>query len=594
MKTVKYLLVFFFLAFLPIFAQDQTNPEITVEELYAHIKYLASEECEGRKPGTDGGILASDYIKSQLKLSNLIFPYENGFQNFDISTSVELGEKNSFLFNEKSCTLNEDFIPLTISESGVYEFDIAFVGYGFDFQNDTMVWNDYNEIDVSGRWAIIFLGSPEYKSKNDPFQNYSGIRKKIMVAKDHGATGVIFISGKKYNPNDELTSLSFGKKESTTGLPVIHVKREVADLILADLRTNIDILEEEINNTMVPSSFTYEQKVKAEIDLVRVKSQARNVVALLEGNDPMLKNEYIVIGAHYDHLGWGGEGSGSRKPDTNAIHYGADDNASGVAATIELIEKFSSKKENKRSLLFIAFDGEEMGLLGSKYFINNSLVELDKVKFMFNLDMVGRLNPDTKGITIGGTGTAYGLEELLKEVAKGTELNIKFSPEGFGPSDHASFYTNNIPVLFFFTGVTLDYHTPADSPEKINQDGHKEVTEFVYSVLLKICNTDEEIQFIEAGSNQSQDTKRSFKVTLGIMPDIAGGNIKGLKVDGITRGKPADVAGILKGDIITAIDGKPVNDIYEYMNRLSDFEPGDQITVEVLRNNEKIVLIVML
>ncbi|MBN1638630.1 MAG: M20/M25/M40 family metallo-hydrolase [Ignavibacteriales bacterium] len=593
MKIIKFFIILLFVTFYSIIAQDQTNPEITVEELYAHIKYLASEECEGRKPGTEGGKLASDYIKSQLEISNLIFPYDNGFQNFEIFTSVEASEQNLLSINNKSFSIGLDYNPLSISESGFYDYPVAFLGYGFDFQNDTMFWNDYSDIDISGHWAMIFLGSPA-NQRNDPFKNYTSIRKKIMVAKDHGAAGVLFVSGKNYNPNDELTSLSFGKRESSTGLPVIHIKREVADYIFTDIRTNISILEDEINRTMTPSSFIYEQKVKAEIDLIRVEAQAKNIVALLEGNDPVLKNEYIVIGAHYDHLGWGGEGSGSRRPDTNAIHFGADDNASGVSSIIEIIEKFANTRQNKRSIIFISFDGEEMGLLGSKYFVNNPLFDLDKIKFMFNLDMVGCLDPETKGLTIGGTGTAIGLEGMIKEVAAGTDLNLKFSPEGFGPSDHASFYTNNIPVLFFFTGITLDYHTPEDTPNKINQLGHKEVSDFVYNLLEKFCNIDSEILFTESGKEKAEDSQKSYKVTLGIMPDIAGANIKGLKVDGVKKGKPADVAGIQKGDIIVAMNGKPVNDIYEYMNRLSDFEVGQQIIVEVIRNDEKIVLIVIL
>lgn len=594
MKTFKYLLTIFIIAFFSINAQDQTNPEITVEELYAHIKYLASDECEGRKPTTDGSKLAGEYIKSQLEFSNLVYPYENGLQNFEIITSVEAGENNLLSTGDKIFSIGYDYNPLAISESGVFEYPIAFVGYGFDFKNDTMIWNDYKDIDVSGHWAMIFLGSPN-NQRNDPFKNYTSIRKKVIVAKDHGAAGVIFVSGKDYSPNDELTTLSFGKRESTAGLPVIHIRRRVADYIFKDIRTNINLLEDEITRTMTSNSFLLDKKVKVEIDLIRVKSQARNIVALLEGNDPVLKNEYIVIGAHYDHLGWGGKETSSRRPDLNAIHYGADDNASGVASIIEIIEKFAYTKENKRTIIFIAFDGEEMGLLGSKYFVDNSFIDLNKIKFMFNLDMVGRLNNETKGLTIGGTGTVKGLEDLLKETTQGTSLQLKFSSEGLGPSDHASFYTSNIPVLFFFTGITAEYHTPDDIPETINQEGHKEVTDLVYKILLSICNYDDEIVFTESGPKVQQSDEKKFKVTLGIMPDIAGGNnIKGLKVDGVTKGKPADIAGIQKGDIIIGIEGKPVNDIYDYMSRLSDYEIGQQITVEILRNDERIVLIVML
>jgi Zn-dependent M28 family amino/carboxypeptidase len=314
---------------------------------------------------------------------------------------------------------------------------------------------------------------------------------------------------------------------------------------------------------------------------------------MIEGNDPQLKNEYVLIGAHYDHLGYGGPGSGSRTPDTIAVHNGADDNASGTTAAIEIFERLANHKEElNRSVIFMAFSAEEMGLIGSKYFTNNPLVELNKIKFMINLDMVGRLNPEEKDLTIGGVGTALGLEDMIKTYADFTDLKVKTSKEGYGPSDHASFYAKDIPVMFVFTGIHEDYHTPADDPNTINYEGEKQVADFVYNIALEIINLPEALAYQEAGPKQSMSSGRRFKVTLGIMPDVAGGNGDGVTADAVIEGRPAYFAGMQKGDRIVALDGKEVKDIYDYMNRLSSFKPGQRINVDVMRGDKKVILIV--
>jgi Zn-dependent M28 family amino/carboxypeptidase len=323
-----------------------------------------------------------------------------------------------------------------------------------------------------------------------------------------------------------------------------------------------------------------------------LQKKTQNVEFMIEGSDPILKGEYIVIGAHYDHLGYGGSGSGSRRPDTNAIHYGADDNASGVSSVLEIAEKlYAYKSALKRSVLVYLFGAEEMGLLGSKHLVNNPNIELSKMKHMINLDMVGRLGED-KGLTVGGTGTAAGIEDILNKLSEGHNLNIKTSPEGYGPSDHASFYSKDVPVLFFFTGIHEDYHTPADVPGKINYEGMKSINNMVYDLVVELANLDEALAYQEAGPKTRETSRRKFKVTLGIMPDVSGSGVKGLTADAVMEGRPADLAGMKKGDVIVAMEGKPVNDIYEYMSRLSEFKPGQRISVDVMRDGEKVVLIV--
>ena len=570
------------------------NREITLDELKGHIYYLASDSLQGRKPGTDGGKKAAVYILKQLSEKNVQLPGENGFQYFDVVKSVEAGESNHLIVNDFEGEPGRDYTPLAFSENELVKTKAAFAGYGFDFDADSIAWHDYNDMDVTGRWVLVLLGDPEMDNPKSLFANYSSMRQKVMIARDHGAAGVLFVAGEEFDSKDELVDLSFDQSESTAGLPVLHIKRTVADLLLKESGTTVTGLEKQLNENRKPNSFLIDQIVDAETDVRKKYAKTQNIVAFLEGNDPRLKQEVIVIGAHYDHLGMGGPGTGSRRPDTTAIHNGADDNASGVAALVEVFEKLAARqKELKRSVLVIAFGAEEMGRLGSDFFVDNPLVDLKKTDVMINLDMIGRLNAK-RTLNVSGTGTAEGLEETLKKYGEKGSFELNISPEGFGPSDHASFYVEDIPVLMLFTGVHDDYHTPDDDAGLINYDGLKDVSDLVYDLVFDIANRENRLVFQEAGPKSQPSLRRRFRVTLGIMPDHAAADVKGLRAGGVIKGRPADRAGMKKGDVIVALEGKPVTNIYDYMYRLAEFKNGQVISVEVLRNGEKLILIVEL
>jgi hypothetical protein len=316
----------------------------------------------------------------------------------------------------------------------------------------------------------------------------------------------------------------------------------------------------------------------------------------LEGSDPVLKDQYLVIGAHYDHLGFGGPGSGSRMPDTNAVHNGADDNASGTAMVMALASSLSAQRTSlKRSVLFIAFSSEEIGLLGSKYFIDHPLVDLKKISAMFNFDMVGRFDREKNSISVSGTGTSAEADSLLLGLEKGLPFTVVHAPDGYGPSDHASFYASNIPVFYFNTGVHSDYHTPFDDADKLDYDNEKSVGDFAVSIIRVVDNYPVQLTFKESGKKeQTGRSGRRLKVTLGIMPDFAGTEKKGLRIDGVTKDGPADRGGMKKGDIITGINGMPVGNIYEYMSRLQKLKHGMTVNVEVIRNGRNEVLLIQL
>ena len=324
---------------------------------------------------------------------------------------------------------------------------------------------------------------------------------------------------------------------------------------------------------------------------------AHNIIAVLPGKDKRLKNEYIVIGSHYDHLGMGGKGSGSRRPDTLAIHPGADDNASGDAVVLELARHFK-KAGSPRSIVFAFFGAEEQGIVGSKSFVEwmkrpdgrriNLPTDIKGIVAMVNLDMVGRMRDNA--LSVSGTGTSSEFDTMAGKAAEQTDLHITCTPDGYGPSDQASFLAADIPVLYLTTGGHMEYHTPEDVPSTLNYDGMQQALDFAKELVARLASMPKAPDFINVPSSNTK-THAAFKVTLGLMPDVTGASgVPGVRADIVVAGKPAHAAGMKSGDIIQEIDGKPVNDIQEYMQRLSELQAGTTIPVKVLRGEETLIL----
>ena len=321
-----------------------------------------------------------------------------------------------------------------------------------------------------------------------------------------------------------------------------------------------------------------------------------NILAVLPGKDEQLKNEYIVVGSHYDHLGMGGKDSGSRRPDTLGVHPGADDNASGDAVVLELA-KYFKRKGSSRSIIFAFFGAEEQGLVGSKFFLEwlkhedgrriNLPADRKSIVAMVNLDMVGRMRDHA--MSVSGTGTSSGFKAMVEEVAQAKGVHVACIPDGYGPSDQASFVAVDIPVLFLTTGGHMEYHTPADVPSTLNFDGMQQTLEFSQELITRLAEMPVAPDYISVPSSNTM-RHANFKVTLGLMPDVMGASsTPGLRADIVVAGKPAHTAGIRSGDIIQEIDGKPVKDINEYMERLSELKAGTTIPVKVLRGEETIL-----
>ena len=565
------------------------SSDITNNEIMGHIRYLSHENRSGRYPGTRGSKDVIAYMVKQLKSYGVRPGVKNSFvQPFDITTGIKLKHGNFALINGDSLTPEKDYLPLSFSSGGHTEGGLVFAGYGFNVNEDGLKWNDYDGLDVKEKWVVIMRHGPERGSQHSPYAPYFPLHKKMLTARDMGAAGVVFISQIE---DQGLYPLKYMPGYKDAGIPVVHLANDVADKLLGSVGWSRQKIQETMNRSLESINFEIEgQTLKTNIDLEHIKTRAANVIGEIRSGNRKHRDEYVVIGAHFDHVGRGGPGSGSRKPDEDAVHPGADDNASGTAGLLEIAQKLASQKSRlKRSVLLIGFDAEEKGLLGAKHFVNNPVISLNNVITMINMDMIGRMKDST--VTVGGVGTSPSFEPLIDSLKKGRNFNVSMSKPGFGPSDHAAFYSENIPVLFFFSGFHDEYHTPDDTWKNINLQGTTDIVNLVYDVVHHLTRTNQAPNYSESGPKQPQTpASKRFNVTLGIMPSYGSTEV-GLEVDAISKKDgPAAVAGMQKGDVIKAINGKPIKDIYEYMDRLGELKKGMVVPFVIKRNGNEIVL----
>jgi aminopeptidase YwaD len=566
--------------------------EITTDEIESHIAFLASDEMKGRYPGTEEDHVLTRYIASQLKREGLLLYERDGLQPFDVVTDVEAGPGNALSFGGTELDPGSDFRPFPFSADGSAEGEVIFTGYGFRITGDSLRRDDYAPVDVTGKLVMLLRGAPGNGEGSSPYVNYSEDRGKALLASDLGAAGVILVSGPSFDQEDALVEL--GGKQAPVPVPVIHMRRAAADRFLVSAGADsVSILESRSMAGGGPVSFATGARINMTADLQPHTVKTANVIARLRGSDPVLRSQYVLLGAHHDHLGMGGPGSPSRRPDTTAVHPGADDNASGVAGVLEISEYLVSRSPS-RSMLFLTFGAEEMGLMGSRYFTEHPTVDLSGVQAMINLDMVGRLNADRQ-LQVGGIGTSPVFRTILDSLNREYGFSLKYSEEGYGPSDHASFYAGDIPVLFISTGAHPDYHTPADKAEKINLEGCREVYMFAADIAEDLANRADKIAFTEAGPKvRIARHGREGKITLGLMPDVTYGGNRGMPVMFVTEGRPAAIGGKQKGDTITAIEGKHVGNVYDYMNRLDRLKEDMVVVVTVKRGEDMLDLFIQL
>jgi hypothetical protein len=590
MKRHIILLFLSVLFFINSYAQHKApNPEITAPEIQHHIEFLASDELRGRLSGSKEIQIAANYIKDEFELYGLKPLFGNSyFQEYNFISDVKLSKNNSLslIINQSQETkleLYNDYIPTTFSGKNNVMADLVFAGYGISAPK--LKYDDYEGLDVKGKVVVVMRNSPEYDKPRSDFDKYSSLRYKATTAKDKGAVGIIFVNG--YMPVDSadgLVKFKFDRAPGAKDFPVVQIKRNFADLLFKSAGLDFSAYQKEMKENKKPASFVFKNaSANLSTEVEEINLIDRNVAGYLEGTDPVLKNEYIVIGAHYDHLGMGIEGS-LYKGKEEKIHHGADDNASGTAGVMELAEKFASVKGLlKRSIIFITFSGEELGLLGSNYFVNNLPVPENKIVTMINMDMIGRLRE--KALTVYGMGTSSGWKDLLNK-ENIYKFKLAFNDEGFGPSDHSSFYGKGIPVLFFFTGVHEDYHRPTDEAKLINSAGEDSVLHYVYDVTEVIDTMSTKPDYIKVAR---KETSGEWKVYAGTVPDMSNTS-EGFKLSGVSPGGPAEVAGLKGGDTMLKFGDRGINNIYDFVYALQDHVPGDVVKVIVKRGTEKLTL----
>jgi peptidase M28-like protein/PDZ domain-containing protein/PA domain-containing protein len=598
------LFLFSLILTLPVLAQQAQpasalSPDVAL--LKKHVTKLASEEIEGRLPGTPGAEKAARYIADQFHSYGLgcaatkptCHSSGNGipgyFKEFPFIAAVQLAKNNSLNISRNghasSITLRTDWIPIGFSANGsLSQTQLVFAGYGItapDLKHD-----DYTNIDAKDKIALVFAGTPDGDNMHGQFSRYSDVRWRAIAAKDHGAKGLIIIASEEKFADDRLSRLSYDQTAGEAGLPVIAISRQTAATLFGlNGATELSQIEKSPGKSS-------EQKLaninaSLAVDITRKSVPAYNVIGTLEGSDPNLKREFIVIGAHYDHLGHGGE-SNSRAPGSNEVHHGADDNASGVAGLLELARIFSAEKAKlRRSIVFVAFSAEESGLIGSNYYVNNPVVPLTDSVAMVNLDMIGRLREGK--LSVGGIGTSAEFRQLVESL-NGDRMGftLQLSEDGFGPSDHSSFYAKQVPVLFFYTGVHEDYHRPSDTADKINYEGEAKIIDFALAIVRAIDSKDARPAYLLARSSAG-GRSMSFRVYLGTVPNYAESN-DGLLLDAVRDDSPAAKAGIKSGDKIVKLGGREIKNVYDYTYSLGEMKPEEEYDVEVIRGSERLSL----
>ena len=574
--------------------QEFVSNDVTTQELQQHIKYLSSEKLKGRKSGEEGNNLAARYIADRFKEYGLLPRGDNGtyFQNFSFVSTMRIGPKNKLeVFHNDDIiryVANEQYKPLLISADTTITAPLVFVGYGIS-ASDSLHYDDYSNIDIKNKIIMVMRYSPD-TSVDSKFAQYTSMMAKLFTARDKGAAGVILVTAPPGEKGDNFIS-SDDPRLGSSSIAVVSMKWIDAVSMLDKAGKNLKEIKQTIDKEKSPKSFEIPDiKITLQTQIEKVFAQSANVVGYLSGTDSVLKDELLVMGAHFDHLGMGGEGSGSLKPDTTAVHPGADDNGSGTAGLLEAAQYLSSNSQRlKRSILFIAFTGEELGVLGSDYYVKHPSYPLNKTIAMFNMDMIGRMKDSI--LVVEGMGTSPNFEKLVRRENKDS-LSLRLKPDGFGPSDQASFYKKDLPVIFFFTNLHSDYHKPADTWDKINYSGEQKVVELAARIAIDLVNEDKKPEFTKVVTSTPMGMggdRQGARVSLGIIPDFAG-DTPGMKISGTRPGSAAEKAGLKADDVIIKFGGKEIKNIYDFTYMLGLSKPGDEVEIVVKRADQEVVL----
>lgn len=516
------------------------SDRLTISFLKSHVQYLSSDELQGRRAGSTGEKLASEYIISKFKEAGLDpkGADNNYTQPFVINDGKRVHPTTTLKINQSTLELDKDYFPLPYSANATNQKALV---------SPALLEKDQP-------WMVDLAQDLLEKGSSPHFDINNLISSHIKKAIDNHSSALIL-----FNSGEVIDNISFEKKDKTetAPIPIIYITKEGYKTHLKETDASYDI--------------------EFAVSIGEATRTATNVIGFIDNNAPLT----IILGAHFDHLGYGEDGNSMIRGVQTMIHNGADDNASGTSALLELAFLLKKSKSKKYNFLFIAFSAEELGLNGSKYFVEHPTLDLSKTNYMINMDMIGRLNDSSRVITLGGVGTSPMWADRLA-VTKNNYLTFRYDSSGTGPSDHTSFYRKDIPVLFFFTGLHSDYHRPSDDADKINYTGELMIIKFIKNLISADPGV-EKMPFTKTKEQQTSTSAR-FSVSMGIMPDYTFSG-SGVRVDGVSENRPAKKAGIITGDIIKQLGEYKTTSVEAYMQALSKFKKGDQTKVVVTRGS---------
>lgn len=575
--------------------------------LRADVEYLAGPETEGRMTGTAGATKAAEYLVNELKTAGYQPGGENGtyLQKFEFSAGVKplpASNKLEFSVNDGESTttaeLGKDFMPLGFTSNETTSGEVVFAGYGLRAPGTDNGYDSYAGLDVKDKIVLVLRYVPEEVSqeRRAELNRYAGLRYKAMLAREHGARALIVVSGPNSPGDGELVSIQADAGNSGSGIPAISVTSETASLLFAaagkDLKEVQSALDTE--NPHAESGFTLSKvSVNVGTGVERLHKPDNNVIGVLPPTGG--SKEYIVLGAHYDHLGYGEAGAMKRKGEEDKIHFGADDNASGCGVVMEMarqlaeMQKDADSSKPRRGVIVGFWSGEEVGIIGSSHYADNPTFPMEDTVAYINFDMVGRLR-DNK-LNIQGVGSSPAWTKLAERfnVMAGFSLNLQEDP--YLPTDATAFYPKGVPVLNFFTGSHEDYHRPTDTVDKLDFEGMDRIAEFAAKIANAVVTDEKRPEYVKVEKKQDGAGRDALRVYIGSIPDYTQ-DVPGVKLSGTRAGSPADKAGIQAGDIITEFAGQKITNIYDYTYALDAAKIGQPLNVVIDRSGTSMTLVV--
>ncbi|HVP69610.1 MAG TPA: M28 family peptidase [Anaeromyxobacteraceae bacterium] len=564
-------------------AAPDAEAAIRPDDVARDVAWLAAPERTGRGVGTPGNEAAAAWIAERMRALGLKPAFPGGYlQEFEVPVGVKLAGRNALEVGGRTLAAGTEWKPFTFSDNGAATGELVWVGYGITAPE--LSYDDYAGVDVKGKVVLVAGHFPRESDPDSPFRSpraysYGEWRYKAMNARDHGAVAVVAV-------RDDWQHGGPGPLAPFGGSPSSPAGVLAAQATAGALGAAVDppALARAGQEDGRPHSRVLAVQARVEVGIERVRARTANVAGLLRGADPALSAECVVVGAHYDHLGYGGENS--LEPDVNQVHPGADDNASGVAALLAIARAFAVRGAPARTVLFAAFTAEEMGLLGSAQFVKAmpAACPLAQVQMMVNLDMVGR--PRDKRVFVEGVDTARGLRgwvAALDARPPALPLSPSFVGDGYGPSDHTSFYAKAVPVLYFFTGAHADYHRPSDTADKVDPRGLAAVAQLAFRAAESAADAPYRIAVVSTppppGQGGAGGDSRGYGAYLGTIPDFGERSEPGVLLTGVRAGSPAEKAGVTGGDVILQVGGRVIGNLQDLTYALRFFRPGDEVEV---------------